>query len=99
MSATSGSFEDGISLPAIYIYVTDIKGIVECSSDHSAVNIDVSSQAHVKAALAGADMFIGGQVLSQETHKNALPFSSAYHDRETGDVAVRLPSCSMWHGL
>jgi PAS domain S-box-containing protein len=71
----------------LYIYVTDIKGIIECSSDRSAVNIDVSSQVHVKAALAGADLFIGGQVPSQETHKNALPISSAYHDRETGDVA------------
>jgi hypothetical protein len=73
--------------PQLNIYVTDVKGIVECSSDPSAVSIDVSSQIHVKAALAGTEFFIGGQVPSKATHKSALPFSLPYHDPETGNVA------------
>src|SRR5690349_3481936 len=62
------------------VYITDKSGVIECSSDLSAIGIDISSRQHVKEALAGNEFFIGGQLLPRTKRKIALPFSVPYQD-------------------
>jgi hypothetical protein len=69
------------------VYVTNIQGIIECSSDRPAVGADVSMRQHVREALAGTDFYIGGQILPRTKRIIALPFSVPYLDPETGAVA------------
>jgi hypothetical protein len=69
------------------VYVTNKQGIIECSSDRSAVGIDVSMRQHVKEAIAGTEFFIGGQILTQTKRTIALPLSVPYLEPGTGAVA------------
>ena len=73
--------------PNLELYVTNSDGIIECSTNASAVGIDVSMRQHVKEALAGAEFFIGGQITPRTKHGTALPFAVPYRNAEGGAIS------------
>lgn len=73
--------------PNLDLYVTDAAGTITCSTNSSALGIDISMREHVKAALAGAEFFIGGQILPRTKQDLALPFSIPYWNSESGAVS------------
>jgi hypothetical protein len=73
--------------PYLEMYITSNDGIVKCSTNVSAVGIDVSMRQHVKKALAGVEFFIGGQITPRTKHGTALPFAAPYRNSEGGGVS------------
>ncbi|HYI69371.1 MAG TPA: cache domain-containing protein [Skermanella sp.] len=73
--------------PNLEIYVANNDGIIKCSTNPSAMGIDVSMQQHVKEALAGVEFFIGGQITPGTKHGTALPFAVPYRNAESGGIS------------
>ena len=73
--------------PNLDLYITDAAGFITCSTNSSAVGIDISMREHVKAALAGTEFFIGGQILPRTKQDLALPFSIPYWNSKSGAVS------------
>jgi hypothetical protein len=73
--------------PNLELYITNGSGIIECSTNPSAVGIDVSMRQHVKEALAGVEFYIGGQITPRTKHGTALPFAAPYRNSESGDIS------------